>query len=181
MLASARVVALARALSVPLDWLEHGYVQRHPANYSSHNAHLDQGHAMAPARVASAIIYLEDQRTGSGHTAFPLANLGEPSTDGEDHERRKTVAAWNRALRNGQVSDRFFWPSNDLFELSVRQCANGGGIQPRRGAALFFEHRVDGLETIEVVHASCAMAADAPTKHALVKLACDGPVRVRST
>jgi hypothetical protein len=167
---------VAHALSVPLDWLEQGYVQRYRANYSSHQAHLDQSSAMVPARVASAIIYLEDQNTGAGHTTFPLAKLGEQSAE-EEARRQKAVAAWNRGLRDGSLSERVFWPGSDMFELAVRQCANGGGIQPRRGAALFFEHRVDGLETIEVVHASCTMATNAPTKHAVAKFACDGPVR----
>lgn len=125
--------------------------------------------------------------------SFPLAPLADGARvlGPRAAERRALVEQWNRALRSGQLADRFFWPlrpgesdaramaGDALYRLAFDDCAAGGGVRPRRGSALLFENRVGGLETIEAVHASCGLAADAPPKHALVKLACDGSVSRR--
>ena len=93
---------VSAALGVEVTHLEHGYLQQYAPNYTAHNLHLDQSevsthavhhpltahivstHAIhypltsarqvyVPARVASALIFLEDQPVGSGHTIFPFA------------------------------------------------------------------------------------------------------------
>ena len=64
---------VSAALGVELAHLEHGYLQQYAPNYTAHNLHLDQSELFVPARVASAIIFLEDQPVGSGHTIFPFA------------------------------------------------------------------------------------------------------------
>ena len=200
---------VAAALNVSLSHIEHGYIQRYHAGYQMpHNAHMDQDqHDMTPARIASAIIYLEDQPLGSGHTVFPLAAIGGhrgvPSAPGDTGVRNQLVAKWNAWLQQGLVRERAFRPlrrsdsgivalgSTELFELAVADCAAGGGIRPQQGLALFFEQRVAGVggalrpqqrlqETIETLHASCGLAPTASTKHALVKWACDGPCRTSS-
>jgi hypothetical protein len=176
---------VASALGTVVANVEPGSIQRYRAGYQTHNAHLDQGHEMKPARVASAIIYLDDLPMGAGHTVFALASFGQPAPDGD------VVSRWNRVLRSGLVQDRFFWPlcngddrgkraiaGDALYQLALQACVAGRGIRPRRGTALFFENLVDGEETIEAVHASCGLALpDTPTKRTLVKLACDGRVR----
>ena len=68
---------VARALGVnSSSHLEHGYVQRYTAGYrATHQVHLDQGKGdIRPRRYASAIVYLDDQPFGSGHTVFPFAD-----------------------------------------------------------------------------------------------------------
>ena len=176
---------VARALNTTRAWLEHGYVQSYTAGYTQHNVHLDQGHAMAPARIASAIIYLDTQPSGSGATIFPLARRAE-----RDASAAQRVAAWNAKLQAGRITSRFFTPDGygaALFELAQRQCAAGHGVAPVKGTALFFEARLPrgdpgagGAETIEAVHGSCGLPPGAPAKRVLVKLACDGRVRAVS-
>jgi hypothetical protein len=166
---------IAAKLGVPLDWLEHGYVQRYHASYSAHNLHLDQGEqAMDPARVASAIVYLDSQPRGSGHTVFPFV-------DSDDSDGGALRSLWEGKLQAGRILSRFFRPAEygaALFARGAEQCARGGGQRPERGTALFFRHRTAaGRESIAALHGSCSMAAGAPLKHALVKLACDGRVR----
>lgn len=173
------------ALGVPLSNLEFGYLQRYTANYSAHNVHLDQGDAMHPARVASAIIYLEDQPHGSGHTVFPLRNIASSSAWftrlWSPKIPQDLVDMWESKLRAGRIINRFFTSSgigSDIFRQMLRQCAAGLGFRPRRGSALLFRHRTaDGRETMAAAHGSCSMASHAPPKHALVKLACDGAIR----
>ena len=228
---------VAAALGVDVPRLEHGYLQEYTANYSAHNLHLDQGEAMVPARVGSAIIYLDDQPVGSGHTVLPLAAgcrdayeaahvaaLGRyaPGAARALRSRGRVEAGWavyDPKLRAGRISSRFFKPGGygaELFAVGLEHCRAGLGVRPRRGTALFFEARwarpisprprldlastsprprpdlaptsprprldlaqarVGGAETIAATHGSCDVAADAPTKRVLVKLACDGVVR----
>lgn len=181
---------VAAKLGVPLAQLEPGYIQIYRPGYSAHNVHLDQGHAMYPARIASAIIYLDDQPSGSGHTIFPLSDLPDWKRAHDAHEARShrqplTLKAareqWEIPLRSGRILSRFFTPSGygaSLFGLAAKQCALGMGVRPERGTALFFEARdADGHETIAAVHGSCGIGDNSPTKHALVKLATDAPLR----
>ena len=61
---------------MPLSHLEVGYMQRYSANYTLHNVHLDQSRqGESPARIASAILYLDTQPAGSGATVFPMLQL----------------------------------------------------------------------------------------------------------
>ena len=107
----ARVSA---TLGVPLSHLEFGYVQRYTANYTLHNVHLDQGtQDMVPARVSSALIYLDDQPHGSGHTVFPLAAPHrQPSSwlsscaAGAGVVCEAAATAWNQRLRAGRIVRR---------------------------------------------------------------------------
>ena len=65
---------VASALDVNSSHLEWGYVQRYTAGYATHQVHLDQGKGdIRPRRYASAIVYLDDQPFGSGHTVFSFA------------------------------------------------------------------------------------------------------------
>jgi len=190
---------VSAALGVELAHLEHGYLQQYAPNYTAHNLHLDQSELFVPARVASAIIFLEDQPVGSGHTIFPfaagcrdayeaphVAALGRTALrEARELRGRRFLEAlwaeWNPRLRAGRITRRYFKPRGygaDLFALGQAHCRAGLGVRPRRGAAAFFESRgADGLETIAAVHGSCDVAADAPTKRVLAKFACDGPIR----
>ena len=168
-------IRVSEALGVGVNALEHGYIQRYESGFVMDNLHLDQGHAMTPARIASAIIYLDDQPEASGHTVFPFARFSAPP-------RAATVRTrWEAALQADMLPNRFFRARGDgadVYALGSEACDLGLGIRPRRGAALFFHHRLpSGGETIDLVHGSCGMAQGAPTKRALVKLACDGPIR----
>ena len=89
---------VAHALGVNSSHLEHGYVQRYTAEYATHQVHLDQGKGdIRPRRYASAIVYLDDQPFGSGHTVFPFADA-----------RYDRSAAWwlPPTLRRPRVSSR---------------------------------------------------------------------------
>ena len=181
---------VASALNMSLSQVELGYMQVYHASYSAHNVHLDQGHDMDPARVASAIIYLDTQPSGSGHTIFPLGGLldWERSSDVEkaQHHRSSSVldagrAEWDPKLQAGRIMSRFFTPDGygaSLFQRAAVQCELGMGVRPQRGMALFFEARgKDGLETIAAAHGSCSLPPGAMTKRTLVKLATDKPIR----
>ena len=183
---------VSEALGVPLSHLEYGYVQRYTANYTLHNVHLDQGtQGMAPERVASALIYLDDQPAGSGHTVFPFApsrrrrfEVLRPSTwltPPRVDAAAATAASWNRRLRAGRIVSRFFRRGeygDELYALAAAACASGGGVRPSRGSALLFEHRDRrGDEAIEAAHGSCGLHPAAPPKTVLVKIATNGPIR----
>lgn len=193
---------VSEIFQVNLSHLEHGYLQEYRPGYVPHNIHLDQGEAMVPARTASAIIYLDDQPVGSGHTIFPLARLRDEHETAQIAQLGRTslraarevweglrgeraleagIAAWNPKLRAGRITSRFFKPGGygeSLFALGADHCARGLGVRPTRGTALFFEGRAtDGAETIEAAHGSCGLPMHAQPKRVLVKLACDGEVR----
>ena len=69
----ARIGAL---LGVPPAHIEHGYVQRYAAGFAMHNLHLDHNPAsMRPRRVASLIVYLDDQVS----EPFPLRLFSQRS------------------------------------------------------------------------------------------------------
>ena len=180
---------VARALGVNSSHLEHGYVQRYTAEYATHQVHLDQGKGdIRPRRYASAIVYLDDQPFGSGHTVFPFADARYdrsaawwlPPAPPISAAVARTRDAWEVVLRDALPS-RFFYPrgrGDDVVRRLQEQCAAGRGIRPRKGRALFFLHAdADGTETIRATHGGCDLLPGAPPKHALVQLATDAPVR----
>ena len=180
---------VSEAFQVNVSHLEHGYLQEYRPGYEPHNVHLDQGEAMVPARTASAIVYLDDQPVGSGHTVFPLARLRGELETAQIAEFGRTslraaravwetlrgeraleegVGLWNPKLRAGRITSRFFKPHGygaSLFQLGADHCARGLGVRPTRGTALFFEGRSAGTnggeraETIEAAHGSCGLPA----------------------
>jgi len=175
---------VAAELSAPnISHVERGYLQEYSPGYLTHNLHLDQGSVMVPARIASAIVYLDTQPAGSGHTVFPFACQPRRGSGAGGALRE----AWNIKLQAGRIASRFFRPGeygHELFEVARRECAAGAGVRPVRGSAVFFEHRTQGLETIDAAHASCPLpptpsgkAGAASNKRVLVKIACDGVVR----
>ena len=166
-----------------VSFIERGYLQAYAPGYAAHNLHLDQGSVMVPARVASAILYLDTQPEGAGHTVFPFACRvrGAAGAEHEQQEQRMRVE-WNAKLLAGRIVSRFFRPGefgHELFGAAQRQCEAGDGVRPVRGSAVFFQHRTsEGLETIDAAHASCGLpAAVSGHKRVLVKIACDGVVR----
>ena len=151
--------------------------------------HLDQGKGdIRPRRYASAIVYLDDQPFGSGHTVFPFADARYdrsaawwlPPAPPISAAVARTRDAWEAVLRDALPS-RFFYPrgrGDDVVRRLQEHCAAGRGIRPRKGRALFFLHAdADGTETIRATHGGCDLLPGAPPKHALVQLATDAPVR----
>ena len=189
---------VAAALNTTLRRIEHGYYQVYRGGYSPHNVHLDQGFEMVPARIASAIIYLDSQPRGacSGSTLFPFLERAGSSEKAAAYISMQ-LQAWDRKLKKGLITSRFFTADGigaELFARFKRLCAAGRvaavRVCPVRGTALFFEGRVRStssddsakpadmlVETIQAAHGSCGLLDDAPTKRVLVKLACDGDVR----
>ena len=171
---------VAARLNFPLSHMEPGYYQEY-SGYKMQNVHLDQGHwDLAPPRVASAIIYLDTQPHGSGDTVFPLAHGMSPLPN---KQRGAIITKWNALLNQpGRNVGRGFFRSGHsepvIFAAAQRSCAEGLGVRPVKGTAVFFTGRrelpkdgpLGGPETVEALHGSCDVPHGS-RKRVLVKLA----------
>ncbi len=155
------------------------------ARISSHGSAIRGGHYppfglhhdtdTRPWRVRTVIIYLTDVE-GSGRTIFPLAKPAQ--TTSAHRRRRKSLksgakgfrealqahmrgqdAYWSRQVTFPLESDHVFL---DVIEASCRG-EWGVGVEPRRGAALMFEHLRGGdpaRPDVRAWHAGCNVIGD---------------------